>query len=108
MNDGVDVTPDQLVASLYVPGRRGCLQAELLAATRRHGRVPCVLPPALNPLLEELRAGQPVLLLQNLAFDRWPIWHYSVLIGVNPEKQEFLLHSGTENRQRSTARQSPG
>ena len=32
--DGVDVTADQLVSEVYLPGRRGSLQVELIAATR--------------------------------------------------------------------------
>jgi tetratricopeptide (TPR) repeat protein len=104
VSDGVEVTPQQLVPLVYVPDRRGSLQAELLAATRSHGRVPYVMPHALTPILEELRSGQPVLVLQNLGLDRWPIWHYAVLIGFDPGRQEFLLRSGTNQRQRSRAR----
>jgi tetratricopeptide (TPR) repeat protein len=104
VSEGVQVTPDQLVPLVYVPDRRGSLQAELLAATRSYGRVPYVMPHALAPMLEELRSGQPVLVLQNLGLDRWPIWHYAVLVGFDPGRQEFLLRSGTRERQRTRAR----
>jgi tetratricopeptide (TPR) repeat protein len=101
---GVDVAPDDLTAQVYVPGRQGSLQAELLAATRRHGRVPYLLPPTLEPILDEVRAGRPVLVFQNLGVARWPVWHYAVLIGFDPAREQFLLRSGTERRLRTRAR----
>ncbi|WP_405219983.1 PA2778 family cysteine peptidase [Lentisalinibacter sediminis] len=97
-HSGVDVTPAQLVSHVYVPERRGSLQAEMLAAARTHGRVPYVLPQSLAPILAELRAGHPVLLLQNLGLDRWPVWHYAVLIGFDPAAEKLLLRSGITRR----------
>lgn len=104
VHSGVEVTPEQLVSRVYVPERQGSLQTEMLAATRSQGRVPYVLPKSIAPLLEELRADQPVLLLQNLAFDWWPIWHYAVVIGYDPADDSFLLRSGTTRRDKSDAR----
>jgi tetratricopeptide (TPR) repeat protein len=98
-HSGVDVTPQELVARVYVPDRQGSLQAEMLAATRSQGRVPYLLPQSLAPILMELRAGQPVLLLQNVGLDRWPVWHYAVLIGFDPAAEKFLLRSGTTRRE---------
>lgn len=104
VHSGVEVTPQQLVSRVYVPERQGSLQTEMLAATRSQGRVPYLLPKSIAPILEELRAGQPVLLLQNLAFDWWPIWHYAVVIGYDPADDSFLLRSGTTRRDKSDAR----
>lgn len=102
--DQVAVTPQQLVPEIYLPQRKGSLQAELLVATRRHGRVPTVLPPTLAPLLAELRAGRPVLVLQNLGLQRWPAWHYAVLVGFDPVRETFLLRSGDQPRREMAAR----
>lgn len=99
VHSGVDVTPQQLVPRVYVPGRQGSLQAEMLAATRSQGRVPYLLPGKLAPILAELRAGHPVLLLQNLGVDRWPVWHYAVLVGFDPAAEKFLLRSGVTRRE---------
>lgn len=102
--DDVAITPEHLVPEIYVPGRKGSLQAELLAATRRHGRVPYVLPPSLAPVLAELQAGRPVLVLQNLGLRRWPLWHYAVLVGFDPGNESFLLRSGEKFRLQVSAR----
>jgi tetratricopeptide (TPR) repeat protein len=101
---GVPTEPDALAPQVYVPERRGSLQAELLAATRRHGRVPYLLPGHISPLLEEVRAGRPVLVFQNLGLERWPVWHYAVLVGFDPARGTVLLRSGTERRMRVRAR----
>jgi tetratricopeptide (TPR) repeat protein len=96
---GIAVTPEQLTPLIYVPEREGSLQAEVIAATRRFDRLPLRLPPKPEPLIAALHAGQPVLLLQNLGLKRWPNWHYAVLVGYDPRTEDFVLRSGTEERQ---------
>jgi hypothetical protein len=96
----VDVTPEALVSQVYVPARRGSLQPEMLAAVRRHERIPYVLAPDMSALIAEIAAGHPVLVLQNLALSWAPRWHYAVVIGFDLTRQELVLRSGTIERQR--------
>lgn len=91
--------PDLLAEQVYLPERRGSLQMELLGATRRADRVPYVMAPSIDSLLTELYAGNPVLVLQNLGLPSWPVWHYAVVIGVNPLAEEVILRSGTTERE---------
>jgi tetratricopeptide (TPR) repeat protein len=95
---GVPVQPAALVDEVYIPGREGSLQAELIAAARGRGRVPYRLPPTQAALADELRAGRPVLVLQNLGVSALPRWHYAVVIGMDPARDAYLLRSGTERR----------
>jgi tetratricopeptide (TPR) repeat protein len=95
---GVVTSPQDLTPQVYVPGRRGSLQAELVGAARRHGRLPYVLPPQADELVAELSEGRPVLVLQNLGAERLPVWHYAVLIGYDAEKNVALLRSGKRER----------
>lgn len=95
---GVPASPEQLATEVYTPGLGGSLQLELVAAARTRGLVPYVLPPSLEPLLAELVAGRPVLVLQNLRLRSLPAWHYAVVIGADPVADELLLRSGTEQR----------
>ena len=101
---GADVTADSLVPEVYIPGRAGSLQAELVAATRRHDRVPYVLPPTLDALLATLDGGLPVLVLQKLGAGPFPGWHYAVVIGYDASRDHFMLRSGTEPRKTMSAR----
>ena len=63
---GVDVAPESLAPEVYLPERRGSLSLELVGAARRHGRLPYVLATTAEEMVEELEAGRPVLVLQNL------------------------------------------
>jgi len=96
---GLSVTPIELVPQVYLPKRHGSLQFELLAATRRHGRVPYPMRPQLSELISEVAAGNPVLVLQNLGLDTFPVWHYAVVVGFDLERAEVVLRSGVEPRQ---------
>ena len=95
---GREVTPAELVPQVYVPARRGSFQAEMLAATRRQGLVAYTLEPRLEALLREIAAGTPVLVLQNLALDWAPQWHYAVAIGYDLEARDLILRSGVTRR----------
>lgn len=95
---GRGATPGSLVPQVYVPARQGSFQAEMLAATRRHGLVAYELAPRLEALLREIAAGTPVLVLQNLALEWAPQWHYAVAIGYDLEARELALRSGVTRR----------
>lgn len=105
---GIIVTPDSLVDEVYLPARRGSLQTELIAATRRRDLVAYELEPSFEALLREIAAGQPVLVLQNLGIDAWPRWHYAVVIGYDVAADELLLRSGTTARERLSRRRFDG
>jgi len=96
---GIDVQPDVLVPKVWVPALKGSLQAEMIATARRYGRVPYVIEPRLAALLAELDANHPVLVLLNLGWNFYPIWHYAVVIGYQPEQDKLILHSGTIENQ---------
>ncbi|HSJ80483.1 MAG TPA: PA2778 family cysteine peptidase [Thiobacillus sp.] len=95
---GVTVTPDELVTQVYLPAREGSLQAEIKAAVRRQGLLAVPVEPALDALLAEIAAGNPVLVLQNLGLNWLPRWHYAVVVGYDLARQELVLRSGTEPR----------
>ncbi len=95
---GVAVTPEQLVPQVYIPGRRGSLQVEMLAAARRHGRLAFVLAPGFEALRAELTAGNPVLVLQDLGALGIRRWHFAVVIGFDADRDILILRSGTERR----------
>ncbi len=100
---GVATSPQALVPQVYLPGREGSLQLELVAATRRAGRIPYVLDREPDGLLAELHDGRPVLVLQNLLVRTFPRWHYAVLVGSEPAANSLLLNSGTEQGLRLAA-----
>jgi hypothetical protein len=96
---GVSIQPQQLESEVYLPARRGSLQLEMLGASRRAGVLPYVIDGNPVALLQEVAAGHPVVVLQNLRFDLLPQWHYSVVVGYDLQQGTVVLRSGATKRQ---------
>ena len=94
---GLDTNPKALAPAVYTPGREGTLQTDIVQATRRAGRLAAPVRDFRN-LLAELDAGNPVLVLQNLGIERWPLWHYAVAVGYDLNAATLFLHSGKQAR----------
>ena len=97
-HSGAQSNIDDLIDRVFLPGRKGSLQVELLAATRANGRVPYLIEPQLLAVMEELVAGRPVLVLQNLGVSWAPRWHYAVVVGIDPDNDTVILRSGADRR----------
>lgn len=95
---GVEVSPQQLISQVYIPERRGSLQAEMIAAARGYGRIAYRLQGGLADLLQEIEAGHPVLVMQNLGLSWLPQWHYAVVVGYDLAANRIVLRSGTRRR----------
>ena len=89
---------ESLTPMVYLPGRQGSLQAEMLGATRRNGLVAYTLAPRLEDLLRELAAGTPVVVLLNLSIKLVPVWHYAVVVGYDLDKREVIVRSAKKAR----------
>jgi hypothetical protein len=100
VHGGIVTTPEALADGIYLPGRQGSLQLELLSRSRRLGRVPWVLPEEPAALWAELGAGFPVLVLQDLGALGVRRWHYAVVVGFDQRRQQVVLRSGTERERR--------
>jgi len=94
----VAVAPADLADQVYVPERRGSLQVEMVAAARRYDRLAVQIDPHPQAIVDELHAGRPVLVLQNLGVSWLPFWHYAVVVGYDPAADRFVLRSGTTER----------
>ena len=94
----VKVTPDDLVAEVYLPERKGSLQVEMLAAARRHGVVSYLLAPSLEDVMREVAGGNPVIVLQDQGIGPFENWHYAVVVGYDYQSGELILRSGEQKR----------
>ncbi len=90
---GSQVTPEEITGEIYTPGRKGSLQPVLISASRYHSRLPYVIRD-FEALIQEVAAGHPVVVLQNLGLSWYPQWHYAVEIGYDLENRLVILRSG--------------
>ncbi|HRO60514.1 MAG TPA: PA2778 family cysteine peptidase [Burkholderiaceae bacterium] len=93
---GVPVAPETLVPEVWIPARRGALQAEMLAAPRRRGLLATRLRNGLDAPLDAVAGGVPAIVFQNLGLSIAPVWHYAVLIGYDLAAETVLLHTGVD------------
>jgi hypothetical protein len=94
-----NVTPESLAEQVFLPAREGALQVEMLAAARRAGAVPVVLPGELAGVCAEIADGRPLVVLQNLGLAIAPRWHYAVAVGYDRTARQIVLRSGTTRRE---------
>jgi hypothetical protein len=95
---GVQANVESVTPLVYLPGRQGSLQAEMLAATRRSGLVAYTPAPQLEDLLRELAAGTPVVVLVNFSFKVAPVWHYAVVVGYDLDQGKLVVRSAGRQR----------
>lgn len=91
---GIEAFPEVLSAQVYLPARKGSLQIEMIATARRHHGLPYLLDASLSSLLQEVAAGNPVLVFQNLGLSWLPRWHYAVVTGYDLDREVLVLRSG--------------
>lgn len=97
-SQGLDTNPAVLKELVYLPARHGSLNVEMVAAARAHGLLVYPLDGSLESLLQEIAAGHPVLVMQNLRFGWWPQWHFAVVIGYDARERNIILHTDTRER----------
>ena len=91
---GLALTERDLAPSVFTPDRRGSFAQDVVGAARRAGHVPYPIA-GFGSLLDEVRAGHPVVVLQNLGLAWLPTWHFAVVIGFDLERGRVTLHSGS-------------
>lgn len=101
-SQGLNTNPDVLKELVYLPERQGSLKVELVAAARAHGLLVYPLAGSLASLLEEVAAGNPVLVMQNLRFGWWPQWHFAVVMGFDAQQRNIILHTDTRDYHEET------
>lgn len=98
---GIQTTPDTVAPEVFTPSLKGSLQSAIVSASRRHGRVAYPIS-KIDALIQELAAGHPVIVLQNLGLSWVPVWHYSLVVGYDLNDRLIILHSGKTARKLSS------
>lgn len=99
-HSGAAVDYDQLVDRVYIPGRGGSLQPEMIAAVRAHDLIAYLLPTRPEAVFREVAAGRPVLVFENLGLKLRPVWHFAVVVGYDGERNQVIERSGEQRELR--------
>lgn len=94
----IDANVDQLIPQVFIPGRDGSVQPEMLATARRYEQLAYPIRGTMDALLSHLAAGSPVVVMQNLSLPIYPMWHYAVAIGYDLPNETIILRSGEIER----------
>lgn len=93
------VPVEEVAAQVYTPGKKGTLQQDMLSGARRQGML-AVQIQGMPALLQEVKAGNPVIVFMNLGLSWYPIYHYALVTGYDLAEPAVIMHSG-ETRDRS-------
>ncbi|MBU2917150.1 PA2778 family cysteine peptidase [Psychrosphaera sp. F3M07] len=92
----VDTSPETLAPNLFIPGREGSLQIEMVSAVRQLGLVAYTKKGSLQEILSLVEQNVPIIVLQNNGLSWYPQWHYSVVVGYDLTNQNIKLHTGLD------------
>ncbi|WP_028627721.1 PA2778 family cysteine peptidase [Metapseudomonas resinovorans] len=95
---GEEVTPGMIEKELQLPQKEASLREGLVATARQHGLMVYPLGDQMDELLEQVAAGNPVLVHLREGFGWMPSWRYALLIGYDRANQQVLLRHGHERR----------
>ncbi|MCY1390617.1 hypothetical protein D9M71_54380 [compost metagenome] len=95
---GDEVTPGMVEKELQLPQKEASLREGLAATARQHGLIVYPLGNRLDDLLEQVSAGNPVLVHLREGFGWMPSWRYALLVGYDRTNQQVLLRQGHKRR----------
>lgn len=91
---GHSITPEAIAPHLFIPGREGSLQLEMISAARSYGFLPYSAKSNFQMLFSLIDDNVPVIVMQNVATSWFPMWHYAVVIGYDQGNETVILHTG--------------
>lgn len=85
---------NEIAPKLFIPGKEGSLQLEMISATRQYGFLPYSQRGTIEQIIRLVEEDIPVIVFQNLSIQLIPQWHYAVVIGYDLSQRQLTLHTG--------------
>lgn len=95
---GDEVSPGMIEKALKLPQQETALREGLVTTARQHGLLVYPLEARLEDLLEQVVAGNPVLLYLEDSFNLGDAGRYALLVGYELDNRKVLLRLGHERR----------
>ena len=90
---GAEITQEEIASLSFTPGAEGTYLADMIGASRRLGWAATEVA-TWEDLRQEVAAGHPVIVFQNLGVAIAPVWHYGVVTGFDQAANVVTLNSG--------------
>lgn len=90
---GEQITQQELESKVYTQEMKGSLQTDLITASRRQGLMAVPIQ-GLPALIQEIDAGHPVIVFENLGLSWMPSWHYALVYGYDLPSREVIMNTG--------------
>ncbi len=90
-----DITPEQLAPQVWTPKVKGAWPVEMRSTLRRNNLIPYHHAITPEQLLQEVAAGNPVLVMLDLGIGPLKKWHYAIVVGFDLENDLILMRSET-------------
>lgn len=100
---GGSQTPEEMARDLFHRNLKGSFFPEMKARARSEGMMVLEVSD-LRKAFEEVRAGNPVIILQNNGISFFPRWHFAVLTGMNFDGPDVYLNDGDDKVNRTDMR----
>ena len=102
--NGMTISADQLAPQIFTPNMQGSFQTDMVSAARRNSMM-AVQIEGLQSLLEEIQAGHPVIVFENLGINWLPQYHYAVVHGYDLNRKVLVMHSGPKANEKIDLRE---
>jgi hypothetical protein len=90
---GLSTTPESIAPSLFIPGREGSLQLEMISSARSYGLLDYSTQSNFETLFSLIDNDMPVIFFQHVATSWFPMWHDALVIGYDQTEQKSTLHT---------------
>jgi ABC-type bacteriocin/lantibiotic exporter with double-glycine peptidase domain len=97
---GQNVTPEEIAQAIYLPRLKGSLNIDLWRYAAAQGFDARMKEGSLEELQVHLARNQPVIAFLNLGFSFFPVGHFLVVVGLDPDQQAVIAYSGAEKNKR--------
>lgn len=92
---GANVSTDQITKEIFNKAAKGTFKSDMVFGAKTFGYVPVRIS-KLTEMFNEIAEGNPVIVFQNLGFNWYPLWHYSLIHGYDLESKKIYMHSGED------------
>ncbi len=91
---GYTVSPSEIAAEIHLPTRRGSLSMDLWTYAHRRGLEARIQTGSIDWLESQLGQKRPVIAFLNRGLRLFPIGHFLVVVGLDPDSEFVIAHSG--------------